>query len=92
MVPTRRLPELSRYGVEGKVNLLRRHGDSRRAATLLALSNSSGCTSIARSSHRGPAPATTLALCQVRRCGVGRFRTRDGDAGIVIGDQAVFRR
>ncbi|MEV0087611.1 Tn3 family transposase [Saccharopolyspora sp. NPDC050642] len=36
LVPPRRLAELSRYGVQGKASLLRRHGDSRRAATLLA--------------------------------------------------------
>ncbi len=36
VVPPRRLAELSRYGVQGKASLLRRHGDSRRAATLLA--------------------------------------------------------
>jgi TnpA family transposase len=35
-VPPRRLAELSRYGVDGKASLLRRHGDSRRLATLLA--------------------------------------------------------
>ncbi|MFD5222662.1 Tn3 family transposase [Streptomyces tendae] len=35
-IPPRRLAELSRYGVDGKVSLLRRHGDSRRLATLLA--------------------------------------------------------
>ncbi|MFD7623526.1 Tn3 family transposase [Streptomyces sp. NPDC059802] len=32
----RRLAELSRYGVDGKASLLKRHGDSRRLATLLA--------------------------------------------------------
>lgn len=36
VVPPRRLAELSRYGVQGKASLLRRHGDSRRLATLLA--------------------------------------------------------
>ena len=36
IVPPRRLAELSRYGVQGKASLLRRHGSSRRAATLLA--------------------------------------------------------
>lgn len=36
VVPPRRLAELSRYGVQGKASLLRRHDDSRRAATLLA--------------------------------------------------------
>jgi TnpA family transposase len=35
-VPPRRLAELSRYGVDGKASLLRRHGDARRLATLLA--------------------------------------------------------
>ena len=35
-VPPRRLAELSRYGVDRKASLLRRHGDSRRLATLLA--------------------------------------------------------
>ncbi|MFF3159499.1 Tn3 family transposase [Streptomyces sp. NPDC057910] len=35
-IPPRRLAELSRYGVDGKATLLRRHGDSRRLATLLA--------------------------------------------------------
>ncbi|MFH9677364.1 Tn3 family transposase [Streptomyces sp. NPDC017405] len=35
-IPPRRLAELSRYGVDGKASLLRRHGDSRRLATLLA--------------------------------------------------------
>lgn len=35
-VPPRRLAELSRYGVDGKASLLRRHGASRRQATLLA--------------------------------------------------------
>jgi TnpA family transposase len=35
-VPPRRLAELSRYGVDGKASLLRRHGASRRLATLLA--------------------------------------------------------
>ncbi|WTK59023.1 DUF4158 domain-containing protein [Streptomyces anulatus] len=34
-IPPRRLAELSRYGVDGKASLLRRHGDSRRLATLL---------------------------------------------------------
>lgn len=29
-IPPRRLAELSRYGVDGKASLLRRHGDSRR--------------------------------------------------------------
>ncbi|MEV0704588.1 hypothetical protein AB0I53_42640 [Saccharopolyspora sp. NPDC050389] len=37
VVPPRRLAELSRYGVQGKASLLRRHGDSRRLATLLAV-------------------------------------------------------
>ncbi|WP_329613276.1 Tn3 family transposase [Streptomyces brevispora] len=37
-VPPRRLAELSRYGVDGKATLLRRHGDARRLATLLATS------------------------------------------------------
>nr|WP_235883850.1 DUF4158 domain-containing protein [Saccharopolyspora elongata] len=36
VVPPRRLAELSRYGVQGKASLLRRHGDSRRLPTLLA--------------------------------------------------------
>lgn len=36
VVPPRRLAELSRYGMEGKATLLRRHPDSRRLATLLA--------------------------------------------------------
>ena len=35
-IPPRRLAELSRYGVGGKATLLRRHGDFRRLATLLA--------------------------------------------------------
>lgn len=35
-IPPWRLAELSRYGVDGKASLLRRHGDSRRLATLLA--------------------------------------------------------
>ncbi|WP_199716844.1 hypothetical protein [Micromonospora musae] len=35
-ITPRRLAELSRYGVDGKASLLRRHGDSRRLATLLA--------------------------------------------------------
>ena len=35
-VPPRRLAELSRYGVDGKASLLRRHADARRLATLLA--------------------------------------------------------
>ncbi|MEV6332663.1 Tn3 family transposase [Streptomyces sp. NPDC051909] len=35
-IPPRRLAELSRYGVDGKASLLRRHGDARRLATLLA--------------------------------------------------------
>jgi TnpA family transposase len=35
-IPPRRPAELSRYGVDGKASLLRRHGDSRRLATLLA--------------------------------------------------------
>lgn len=35
-VPPRWLAELSRYGVDGKASLLRRHGDARRLATLLA--------------------------------------------------------
>ncbi|WUF07139.1 Tn3 family transposase [Streptomyces sp. NBC_00485] len=35
-IPPRRLAELSRYDVDGKASLLRRHGDSRRLATLLA--------------------------------------------------------
>ncbi|MFE5843842.1 Tn3 family transposase [Streptomyces niveus] len=37
-IPPRRLAELSRYGVDGKATLLRRHGDSRRLATLLSTS------------------------------------------------------
>ncbi len=36
VVLPRRSAELSCYGVQGKVGLLRRHGDSRRLATLLA--------------------------------------------------------
>lgn len=36
VIPPRRLAELSRYGMQGKASLLRRHGDSRRLATLLA--------------------------------------------------------
>ncbi|MCW2915081.1 MAG: transposase [Actinomycetia bacterium] len=35
-IPPRRLAELSRYGVDGKAALLKRHSDSRRLATLLA--------------------------------------------------------
>lgn len=35
-VAPRQLAELSRYGVQGKASLLRRHGDSRRLTTLLA--------------------------------------------------------
>ncbi|KWX04834.1 transposase [Carbonactinospora thermoautotrophica] len=35
-IPPRRLAGLSRYGLDGKASLLRRHGDSRRLATLLA--------------------------------------------------------
>ncbi|MCX4750311.1 Tn3 family transposase [Kitasatospora sp. NBC_01287] len=35
-IPPRRLAELSRYGVDGKASLLKRHGDSRRLATLLS--------------------------------------------------------
>jgi hypothetical protein len=35
-IPPRRLAELSRYGVDGKATLLKRHGDSRRLAALLA--------------------------------------------------------
>nr|WSZ95889.1 Tn3 family transposase [Streptomyces sp. NBC_00857] len=35
-IPPRRPAELSRYGVDGEASLLRRHGDSRRLATLLA--------------------------------------------------------
>nr|WSX76815.1 Tn3 family transposase [Streptomyces sp. NBC_00899] len=35
-IPPRRLAELSRYGVDGKASLLRRHSDARRLATLLA--------------------------------------------------------
>src|SRR6266511_2199745 len=35
-IPPRRLAELSRYGLDGKASLLRRHGDPRRLATLLA--------------------------------------------------------
>lgn len=37
-IPPRRLAELSRYGIDGKASLLKRHGDSRRLATLLATS------------------------------------------------------
>ncbi|MCI2423734.1 DUF4158 domain-containing protein [Saccharopolyspora sp. K220] len=37
VVPPRRLAELSRYGVQGKANLLRRHGDSRRLAMVAYL-------------------------------------------------------
>ncbi|NUP42672.1 MAG: Tn3 family transposase [Streptomyces sp.] len=36
VIPPRRLAELSRYGVDGKASLLRRHSDARRLATLLA--------------------------------------------------------
>lgn len=36
VVPPRRLAELSRYGMQGKASLLRRHSDARRLATLLA--------------------------------------------------------
>jgi hypothetical protein len=36
VVPPRRLAELSRYGMEGKATLLRRHPDGRRLSTLLA--------------------------------------------------------
>ncbi|MDT8913481.1 Tn3 family transposase [Amycolatopsis sp. PS_44_ISF1] len=36
VVPPRRLAELSRYGMEGKATLLRRHPEGRRLATLLA--------------------------------------------------------
>ena len=36
LVPPRRLAELSRYGMDGKATLLRRHPPSRRLATLLA--------------------------------------------------------
>ncbi len=36
LVPPRRLAELSRYGMTATVSLIRRHGDSRRIATLLA--------------------------------------------------------
>ncbi|MFF8653793.1 Tn3 family transposase [Streptomyces huasconensis] len=35
-IPPRRLAELSRYGVDGKASLLRRHSNTRRLATLLA--------------------------------------------------------
>ncbi|MFI5774981.1 Tn3 family transposase [Streptomyces sp. NPDC051658] len=35
-IPPRRLAELSRYGVDGKATLLKRHNDARRQATLLA--------------------------------------------------------
>ncbi len=35
-VPPRRMAELSRYGMDGKATLLRRHSDARRLATLLA--------------------------------------------------------
>ncbi|GLX49235.1 hypothetical protein Shyhy01_21850 [Streptomyces hygroscopicus subsp. hygroscopicus] len=35
-IPPRRLAELSRYGVDGEASLLKRHGESRRLATLLA--------------------------------------------------------
>ncbi|GAA4973893.1 Tn3-like element Tn3 family transposase [Yinghuangia aomiensis] len=35
-IPPRRLAELSRYGVDGKASLLKRHTDERRLATLLA--------------------------------------------------------
>lgn len=35
-IPPRRLAELSRYGVDGKASLLKRHGESRRPATLPA--------------------------------------------------------
>ncbi|WP_331761108.1 Tn3 family transposase (plasmid) [Streptomyces anulatus] len=35
-IPPRRLAELSRYGVDGKATLLKRHNDARRLATLLA--------------------------------------------------------
>ncbi len=35
-IPPRRLAELSRYGMDGKASLLKRHGDVRRLATLLA--------------------------------------------------------
>jgi len=35
-IPPRRLAELSRYGIDGKASLLKRHGDSRRLATLPA--------------------------------------------------------
>lgn len=35
-IPPRRPAELSRYGVDGKASLLRRHGDARRLATLPA--------------------------------------------------------
>ncbi len=37
VVPPRRLAELSRYGMQGKASLLRRHGDSRRLATVARL-------------------------------------------------------
>lgn len=36
-IPPRRLAELSRYGVDGKASLLRRHSGARRLATLLAI-------------------------------------------------------
>src|SRR6266545_3470370 len=36
LLNVRRLAELSRYGLDGKASLLRRHGDPRRLATLLA--------------------------------------------------------
>jgi hypothetical protein len=40
-IPPRRLAELSRYGVDGKASLLRRHGDSRRLATAAYLTTRS---------------------------------------------------
>nr|WTB31922.1 DUF4158 domain-containing protein [Streptomyces sp. NBC_00830] len=49
-MPPRRLAELSRYGVDGKASLLRRHGDARRLATLLAATSAfeeSTCTGAA---------------------------------------------
>jgi hypothetical protein len=38
-IPPRRLAELSRYGIDGKASLLKRHGDSRRLATSVYLTS-----------------------------------------------------
>ncbi|GAA2360803.1 hypothetical protein GCM10010246_59200 [Streptomyces cuspidosporus] len=74
-IPPGRLAELSRYGVDGKASLLRRHSSARRLATLLATTVYLTSRAVDDAGPAGGADPTKLLARAERESAKGKLKT-----------------